>query len=136
MTIRPSLRTIIVFVTLGLVICLPGFDSLLRLGQWREGSVFVLTGGVFMVTPLWRYRISWDERMLVYRGLITTREIQFSEVKKFDVRGPSPDDRYGPTLGLRIFSKSSKKPVMTINLKVFARSDIARLIERLKETTS
>ena len=89
-----------------------------------------------MVTPLWRYRISWDERMLVYRGLITTREIQFSEVKKFDVRGPSPDDRYGPTLGLRIFSKSSKKPVMTINLKVFARSDIARLIERLKETTS
>ncbi|WP_281015658.1 MULTISPECIES: hypothetical protein [unclassified Mesorhizobium] len=38
-----------------------------------------------------------------------------------------PLDRLGPTLGLRIFSASSNEPVMTINIKPFARRDIARL---------
>lgn len=131
-TIRPSLFTSLIFTILGLVICLPGIDAV-WLGQW-QGMVFILVGGAITVAPISRYLISWNGDALVYRGLVATRRIRFSEVKKFDVHGPA-GNRFGPTLGLRIFSVSADKPVMTINIKPFARRDIALLIEKLKEAT-
>jgi hypothetical protein len=131
--IRPSRVAVLILGVIGLVICLPGIDAV-RLGQW-QGFAFILVGGVFAIVPASRYLISWDEDALVYRGLILTRRIRFCEVKKFDVHGPAFNSRFGPTLGLSIFSASSKEPVMTINIKPFARQDIARLINKLKEET-
>lgn len=130
-TIRPSLATVLIFAAICIVICLPGILAV-RFGQW-QGVVLILVGGVITVAPRARYLISWDADSLVYRGLVATRKIRFSDVKKFDVRGPAFGDRFGPTLGLRIFSGSSNEPVMTINIKPFARQDIARLTERLKQ---
>jgi hypothetical protein len=130
-TIRPSLVTFLIFAAIGLVTCLPGIDAV-RLGQW-QGLVFILVGGAIAAAPVSRYLISWDADALVYRGLIATRRIPFSDVKRFDVHGPALSNRFGPTLGLRIFSTSPDEPVMTINIKPFARRDIARLTERLKQ---
>lgn len=132
-TIRPSLVTILICAAVGLVICLPGIDAL-RLGQW-QGLVFILVGGAIAVTPISRYLISWNADTLLYRGLTTTRRVQFSDVKKFEIHGPVLGNRFGPTLGLRIFSASSDEAVMTINIKPFARRDIARLTEKLKQAT-
>lgn len=132
-TVKASLTTILIFMTIGLIVCLPGADAM-RLGQW-QGAVFILAGGGIAIAPICRYFISWDDRALVYRGLISTRTIKFSEVERFDVHGPALSNRFGPTLGLRLFSKSSIEPVMTINLKPFTRRDITRLVETLKEKT-
>lgn len=132
-TFRSSLATSLIFATIGFIICAPGVYATC-IGQWR-GVAFILVGGAMTVMPLCHYLISWDERMLLYRGLVTTQKIQFSEIDSFEVHGPKLDNRFGPTLGLSILSKSSKKPAMTINIKPFARRDIARLIKKLKETT-
>lgn len=127
--IRPSSVTVLIFATVSLLISAPGIYAVWH-GQW-QGLVFI-GGGAIVTAPLFRYLIAWDENVLVYRGLIKTQKIQFSDVKKIDVSGPTPDNRYGPTLGLRIFSKSSGKVVMIINLKPFSRRDVGRLVGRLK----
>jgi len=132
-TIRPSLVTILIFVATGLAISLPGFDSL-RLGQW-SGLAFILVGVAIAVFPTSRFVISWDTDSLVYRGLITTREIKFSDVKRFRIHGHAFGDKFGPTLGLSIFSTSSDMPDMTINIKPFRSRDIALLTERLRKAT-
>jgi hypothetical protein len=132
-TIRPAPVTILIFVAIGLIISLPGIDAI-RLGEW-PGLAFILVGFAIGAAPMSRFIISWDTDSLTYRGLISTRKIQFSEVREFHVHGPAFGDKFGPTLGLSIFSVSSDTPVMTINIKPFSRQDIARLTERLKQTT-
>jgi len=129
--IRPSALTASIFGVMGLLICFPGFITVAR-GQ-LDGIVSLLMGAVVAIVPVARYRVSWDADMLTYRGLVVARTVRFSEMKKFDVSGPDPGDRFGPTLGLRIFDRSSPKPVMTINIKPFSRSDIAALVARLNE---
>ncbi len=133
-TIRPSMASFLIFGGIGLIISLPGFDSIVRLGQW-EGTAFVLIGGLFAVVPMSRYRISWDNNDLNYRGLISHGRIRFCDIRKFDFHGPSRS-RFEPTLGLRLFSKSSNHAVAIINVKPFAGCDIAALVQRLNEATS
>jgi hypothetical protein len=130
-TIRPSLVTFIIFSMIGLIICLPGIDAL-RVGQW-QGMVFVLIGCSITVGPVLRYMIWWDSEVVGYRGVFVTRRIDLSKIKKFDVCGPQLNERFAPTLGIRIFSAISGDPVIIINIKPFARRDIMRFKERLHQ---
>ncbi|WP_431825466.1 hypothetical protein [Burkholderia sp. F1] len=130
-TIKPSRLTVVIFCAIGGIIFLPGILAL-RLGQ-LDGIVSLLVGAPFVVVPLTRYRVSWDAETLVYHGLVGTRRVLFHDVKKFDICGSDAKSRFGPTFGLRIFTESSAKPVMTINVKPFSRQDLAQVVTRLNQ---
>lgn len=124
-TIRPSPLAFLIFSLIWGVLCLPGIDAI-RLGQW-QGLLFIVIGGVITVGTISRYRISWNTEEIIYRGLLTTQCVRLSEIGKFDIHGPMLEKRFGPTLGLRIFSVKSDEPVMIVNIKPFARRDIKQL---------
>ncbi len=129
--IKPSRLTVFIFGVIGLIICFPGALTVAR-GQ-LDGVVSLLAGAFVAIGPIARFRVLWDADTLIYRGLLRTDIVRFSELKKFDVSGPDPGNRLGPTLGLRIFTKSSERPVMTVNIKPFSRRDVATLVAMLNE---
>jgi hypothetical protein len=126
-TIRASSATKFLFAAIGLFVCLPSIVAL-HLGRF-EGMV----GSAIAAVPVSRCRISLNEDVLAYRGFISTQQVRFSEIKRFDIHGPAQDNWIGPTLGLRIFSASSNEPVLTVNIKPFASRDIKRLTDRLTQ---
>lgn len=128
-TITASWPTRLGIAAIGLLICAPGIDALLS-GQ-SQGLIFVVFGVVLAAVPNVRYTVSWDDRGLVYRGFIKTQRMQFADIRAFAFSGPR-DDRFAPTLGLRIIPRAASDPTLTINVKPFARRDIALLTERLE----
>jgi hypothetical protein len=122
--------TQITFSAIALIFVLPGIDAL-RLGKC-QGLYFLLAGGI-VIGAIQRYRVSWDDETLSYRGVLRSRSIRFADVSHFEVGGPRRGRRNDPTVGLRIFAEQSSKPAMIINLKPFSREDTARLFERMHQ---
>ena len=131
--IRPSRSTYMIFGSIGAWMCLPVFYAI-KYRQWVSAALIIFLGAVICLR-FFLYKISWDENILIYRSLINSRQIKFNEIEKFDVCGLSRADRYGPTIGLRIYCRKSKNPIITINIKPFARRDLTPLIEKLKKVT-
>lgn len=126
--IRSCRSTVVIFAIMATVFILPSM-YFLWLGH-LEVLVVVLYGLCLFAT-IFRYRVSWNKTTLSYRGVWMTRCVMFADISKFDVSyARKPLD---PTVGLRIFSKSTRKPSMIINLKPFSRGDISLLMTRLRE---
>jgi hypothetical protein len=131
---RPSLLTyigLILFSFGGYILIIDGMR------QGHGGSVIIfLLGCILAVSNSWR-RIWWTENMLIYRNLVTTRRIKFSDVDRFDMKftNSSVEGDEKSLLGLYIWNKKSIKPEMIINIKLFPIPDLERLVARLREAT-
>lgn len=124
-TIRSSRTTIVIFGAMASVMGLPGVYWLWS--GYGKGAIVLLLG-VFVFLPALRYRISWSATTLSYRGVLFNRCVDLSDVRGFDMGSGATGGPFGPTIGLRIFTGSVDRPSMIINLKPFARDDIAKLL--------
>jgi hypothetical protein len=129
-TVKPGIGSCFIFGLFGLLPFVAGFDAV-RLGQWQAAITFISLGTAFAFGPACRYRISWDENWLRYRGLVSSKKVLFSDIERFDIGGPYYKYGLGPTVGLCILGHLSSEPVMIINIKPFSRKDIKRLVDRL-----
>jgi len=127
-TIRSSKTTVVIFGGMASVIGLPGVYWL-----WSGYSrgLIVLLFGFFMFLPALRYRISWNATTLWYRSVLFEHSVELPEIHKFDMASGATGGPFDPTIGLRLFARSTCKPIMVINLKPFARDDIAKLFRML-----
>ena len=62
---------------------------------------------------------------------MSSQKLSFSNIKRFEIGGPKHGGILGPTLGLYIYTFSGNEPIATVNIKPFARDDIALLMDSL-----
>lgn len=134
-TIYAARRTYAIFVGFWGALAIISLLGAVHTGRFDiAGLEVAIVGGAISAATIARYRVCWGEKELIYRSLTRTRCINLADVTKIDVRGPA-GDRYGPTLGLGVYTKDKKRPALVINLKVFSQHDIGLLIDQLRRSS-
>lgn len=132
--IRASSMAYVIFLAIWGVVAFIGACVTLKSGVWSFPVLWIGLGGmVISIILLTRYRISWDDRRLTYRSVLSTSSVPFSNITRFDVRGPQ-DSRFDPTIALYVYSGA--RPAMVINLKLFSRADVQQLVVRLRDAVA
>jgi hypothetical protein len=105
--------------------------------------VFVAAAlGVFIITWVQRFRIELTDQTIRYRTLFTgTREIQLADIESAEMQFGTTKyaDRFRPPMRLELVPKSGKSNgfgIVSINIKMFSRSDIQRLVEHIQSKQS
>ena len=128
-TISPAKKTYLVFFIIWGGVIGIGIVAAFKINSWQFPVIWIgLLGLLISYMIISRFKVSWNDSKLFYRGLFKTRTIKFSDIKKFEVKSSS--SRWQPTIGLYIYSE---RHIDIINIKLFSSEDLNNLIKVLKQ---
>jgi hypothetical protein len=108
----------------------------------KEMVFLAVVLGVFIIAWVRRFRIELTDHSIKYRTLFTgTLEIQLADIESAEMQFGVTKyaDRFRPPMRLELVPKSDNfngSGIVSINLKMFSRSDIQRLVEHIQSKKS
>jgi hypothetical protein len=130
---RAAASTYVVFTAIFAVLDIPAILTARSDPGAFEIAVAVSTTYLFVLTWIWRFQIILTSQTLAYKSLFGgVRRLDVAEIQKIKTQIDFKR-KLGPFYRLLIFSgRSDKEEPLVINMKVFERRDIQRLVEFLK----
>ena len=94
-----------------------------------KGLTLIGIGLLAVLGPIASFRLTWGDGEVTYRYLFNFSAVKMSDVSRYLRHGARPDFGYFSVDGLSLFIKGRKRPVLTVNLKAFARKDIELFVQ-------
>jgi hypothetical protein len=107
---------------------------------WEGPGLFIFLGGFHWWWPRYGTNISWSEYTFGWRMAFFNRRIQIADIRKYELFIPAlsvmiANSNYSEPFVLKIWTKGSKRPKVTLQMRIYSIEDIKSLMVALNRAT-